>query len=70
MGLLDLFRRNRGNEIPPVAPPENKYAVGAKGDDVTITFNDRNITFSGDLATYDYNQILRDKQRNIYRLFE
>ena len=70
MGLLDLFRRNRGNEIPPVAPPENKYAVGAKGDDVTITFNDRNITFSGDLAAYDYNQILRDKQRNIYRLFE
>lgn len=70
MGLLDLFRRNHAaREAPPVAPPL-KVAVGAKGDDVTITFNDRNITYSGDLATFDYDRILRDKQRNIYQLFQ
>lgn len=44
--------------------------MGAKGDDVTITFSDRNITYTGDLATFDYDAILRNKQQNIYRLFE
>ena len=71
MGLLDFIRRN--NNAPPVAPPEpsqTKYAVGAKGDDVTITFNNRNITFTGDLTDFDYNAILRDKQTNIYKLFQ
>lgn len=71
MELLDFIRRN--NNAPPVAPPEPsqmKYAVGAKGDDVTITFNNRNITFTGDLTDFDYNAILRDKQTNIYKLFQ
>lgn len=71
MGLLDFIRRN--NNAPPVAPPEpsqTKYAVGAKGDNVTITFNNRNITFTGDLTDFDYNAILRDKQTNIYKLFQ
>lgn len=72
MGLLDFIRRN--NNAPPVAPPEQpsqtKYAVGAKGDNVTITFNNRNITFTGDLTDFDYNAILRDKQTNIYKLFQ
>jgi hypothetical protein len=35
-----------------------------------MTYNDKSITFSGDLADYDYNAILRDKQRNIVKLFE
>jgi hypothetical protein len=35
-----------------------------------MTYNDKNITFAGDLADYDYGAILRDKQRNINRLFE
>lgn len=34
------------------------------------TYNDKNITYSGSLTDYDYNSILRDKQRNIYRLYE
>lgn len=57
---------------PPTAIPIRNAPtiVGAKGDDVTITFNDRNITFTGDLTNFDYSAILRDKQRNIYRLFE
>lgn len=75
MGFLDsLFRRQ--NAPPPTAPPMNQtpspsqHIVGAKGDDVNLTFNDRNITFTGDLATFDYDAILRDKQRNIYQLFQ
>lgn len=35
-----------------------------------MTYSDKSITFAGDLADYDYSAILRDKQRNIVRLFE
>ena len=72
MGFLDIFRRGQSKvEVPPVAPQEKKsFAIGATKDDITITFNDKNITYTGDLAQYDYNAILRDKQRNIYQLFE
>lgn len=36
----------------------------------TMTYNDRAITYTGDLASYDYDSILRDKQRNINSLYE
>lgn len=46
-------------------------AVAANNDNaVSLTFNDKNITFTGDLASYDYDSILRSKQKNIVRLFE
>ena len=73
MGFLDIFRRGQSKiDAPPVAPQGEKksFAIGATKDDITITFNDKNITYTGDLAQYDYNAILRDKQRNIYQLFE
>ena len=35
-----------------------------------MTYNDKTITYSGDLASYDYDAILRDKQRNINSLHE
>ena len=35
-----------------------------------MTYNDKSITYTGDLASYDYDSILRDKQRNINSLFE
>lgn len=72
MVFFDLFRRANKQTAPPTAVPVGKGAtiVGAKGDDVTITFNDRNITYTGDLATFDYDAILRNKQQNIYQLFE
>lgn len=35
-----------------------------------MTYNDRTITYTGDLASYDYDSILRDKQRNINSLYE
>lgn len=37
---------------------------------MSITFNNRNITYTGDLASYDYDAILRDKQANIVSLFQ
>ena len=44
--------------------------MGAKDDASTMTYNDKTITYSGDLASYDYDAILRDKQRNINSLYE
>lgn len=45
--------------------------MGAKDDGSgTMTYNDKSITYTGDLASYDYDSILRDKQRNINSLFE
>ena len=35
-----------------------------------MTYNDRVITYTGDLASYDYDSILRDKQGNINSLFQ
>lgn len=50
---------------------EPQVAVGAKEKSGAIaTFNNKSITFSGDLSSYDYDDILRDKQRNIVKLYE
>lgn len=75
MGLFDRwFGRPVVSPPPTNASDKNTYptdiAVGAQDDSVTITFNDKNITFSGSLAEYDYDKILRDKQANIVKLFE
>lgn len=54
-------------------PPQDDLTKTSakKGDPAAVaTFNDKNITYSGDLVNYDYSSILRDKQRNIVRLFE
>ena len=72
MGFLDIFRRQRpGNTDQAAYQKADGIAVGAKNnDDVTLTFNNKNITFTGDLADFDYDRILRQKQQNIYKLFE
>ena len=45
--------------------------MGAKEEThSTMTYNDRAITYTGDLASYDYDSILRDKQGNISSLFQ
>lgn len=63
------FGRNR-TTVPPQRE-QREIAVGAKDDNVvTITFNDKNITFTGDIAGYDYDNLLRNKQRNINSFFE
>lgn len=71
MGLWDnLFGRNK--VLPPSEEnPKREVAVGAKDDNmVTLTFNDKNITFTGDISGYNYSNLLRDKQRNITSFFE
>ncbi len=50
---------------------KQEIAVGAKDNtSSTMTCNDKAITYSGDIASYDYDAILRDKQRNINSLYE
>ena len=50
--------------------PEGTMTSAKKQDVAVATFNDKNITYTGDLIDYDYSSILRDKQRNIVRLYE
>lgn len=51
--------------------PKQEIAVGAKDSaSSTMTYNDKAITYTGDIASYDYDAILRDKQRNINSLYE
>jgi len=79
MGLLDVFRRRRRD--PEETKPstelanENKktIAVGAKQgseEEHIQTFNNSSITFSSGLSGYDFDSILRDKQKNIVTLYE
>ena len=52
-------------------PPPKEVAVGARDDGQSkMTYNDKSITFTGDLASYDYDSILRDKQRYVNSLYE
>ena len=71
MGLFSSWRQ-RSKTAPPTSQNEpSSIHVGANSDESAVmTYNDKAITFSGDLADYDYASILRDKQRNIIRLFE
>lgn len=70
MGFFDRFRRT----TPEAPRPQNKeVVVGASKSQDPITlqsFTNSNITFSGALADYDYNSILRNKQENIISLFQ
>ena len=76
MGLLDMFRRRKPVEAsaePPKTDAPVKVVTGAKDDNDTVnyqSFSNSNITFNGDLVGYDYNSILRDKQRNIVSLYQ
>lgn len=78
MGLFDFFRpRPQQVEVqPPVnqeARPNNIAVVGSAGENqerAIQSFNNSNITFSGDLPEYDYQAILKDKQANIVDLYK
>lgn len=72
MGFFDRFRRPKQ---PEASKPQVKadIFVGASKDRDTTTiqsFTNSNITFSGSLVGYDYNNILRDKQTNIISLYQ
>lgn len=74
MGIFDNWlKRNK----PMIPAQQNSrsidgMAVAAKDEEtVTVTFNNKNITYNGELAGLDYTAILRDKQNynNIQSLF-
>lgn len=71
MGFFSqLFGRN---ETAAVQPPVQTNVVGASGDKDTITvqsFSNSNFTFSGELSSFDYVSILRDKQNNIQQFYQ
>lgn len=73
MGLLDIFRRNTLNEAPKPSTRNIDIFVGAskeKDEQSIQSFNNSNITFNGELSTYDYDAILRNKQENIVNLYQ
>ena len=70
MGLFDRFRRT----APEAPKPQHiDVFVGATKDQdqqQIQSFTNSNITFTGSLAGYDYNAILRNKQENIVSLYQ
>lgn len=74
MGIRDWFTRQpTGSAVAEQAKPQpsSSYAYAANNDnDVTLTYNDKAITYSGDIVGYDYNGILRDKQGNINNIYQ
>ena len=78
MGFWDFigsFRRQPSKQAEPPVKRERpgKIAVGAKDDEERKdiqSYNNSNITFSGELYGYDYDSILRNKQQYIYDLYK
>ena len=80
MGFFDrvrsislTFGQNKSTVAEQPKNNNRDMIVGADktSDPVSIeTFNNSNFTFSGDLSTFDYVSILRDKQNNIQRFFQ
>ena len=52
------------------APSKITAAALDNQSEYVHTYDNRNITFTGDLSDYDYDSILRDKQNNINSLYE
>ena len=52
------------------APSKITAAALDSQNEYVHTYDNRNITFTGDLSDYDYDSILRDKQNNINSLYE
>lgn len=76
MGIFDKWFGRTAAAAPTHAnePPAVKQStiVGASEDEaVSMTFNNKNFTYSGEIAGLDYAAILRDKQNynNIQSLF-
>jgi hypothetical protein len=74
VGIFDKWfgRTTTATSSVPATRPQTEVTVAAKDDEsVTVTFNNKNITYNGELAGLDYNAILRDKQNynNIQNLF-
>lgn len=52
-------------------PSASSFVIAASMDEnVTLTYADKDITFTGNLQNYDYSAILRAKQSHIYDLYQ
>lgn len=74
MGFLDLFRASaRKKQTEPIDKTRHREIVGAgkaETQEAYQSYTNSNITFSGSLSGYDYDNILRDKQTNIVSLYQ
>jgi len=68
LGWFDRFRRQPEVRVEP--RPQVLAALVDSNEEYAHTYDNRNITFTGDLSNYDYDAILRDKQNNINSLYE
>lgn len=71
MGFFDRFKRTKQEASAPQQKVDVFVGASRSNDSETIqSFNNSNITFSGSLAGYDYDSILRNKQDNIVSLYQ
>lgn len=68
MKLPKFLRGNRSEKSAAQNTP--KEITAAVADTSVQSYDNSNITFSGELAGYDYDTILRDKQSNIVNLYK
>lgn len=61
-----LIEKNR-RSLPVTAEPASRQEFAAQS---VTAYDTTNFTFSGSIAGYDYDAILRDKQSNIQSLFQ
>lgn len=63
----NIFQAGNRTHSSPSPAPRPEIAVGSAddGEKIVMTFNNKNITYSGELADFDYNKVLRNKQENI-----
>lgn len=76
MAIRDFFTRRSDKvseaSVPvqePVKARNIEFEVGAREEDDIGAYENSNITFQGELKGFDYNHILRDKQRHIVDLY-
>ena len=71
MGFFDRFKRTKPVASRPQKNPDIFVGASKDNDEKTIqSFSNSNITFSGSLAGYNYDSILRNKQENIISFFQ
>ena len=75
MGLFDRFRSTQINSVNSTVAKPTPTIVAAvtpteSEQNWQLTFNDRKITYTGDLKGFDYTNILKDKQTNINQLYQ
>ena len=70
-GILGVIQNIRNVFLAGTnAKPQNAPIVGSVAPTThASTFDNKNFTFSGDLKNYDYDSILRNKQKNINELY-